>query len=46
LQNKQNQPLLVIISSKLPAITKCYTQITVGVADYSKRQLKSASFLI
>jgi len=46
LQNKQNQPLLDIISSKLPAITKWYTQIIMGVADYSKRQLKTVRFLI
>jgi len=30
-------PLLVIISSKLPAITNV-TQLAAGVADYSQRQ--------
>jgi len=36
-------PLLIIISSKLPA-NKCYSQITMGVADYCKRQLKTTTF--
>jgi len=26
---------------KITCINKCYTQITIGVADYSKRQLKT-----
>ena len=40
-------PLLVTISSKITCNNKCYTQITtMGVADYSKRQLKTVWFPI
>jgi len=37
--------ILVIISSKLSAITNVI-QITMGVADYSKRHLKTTRFTI
>jgi len=31
---------------KITSINKCYTQITKGVADYSKQQLKTVRFPI
>jgi len=43
----RNNPLLVIISSKITCNNKCYTQITpMSFADYSKRQLKTVRFPI
>jgi len=40
LQNKQNQAASCYYFIKIAGNNKCYTQITMGVADYSKRQLK------
>ena len=37
-QNKQNQPASCYYFIKITCNNKCYTQITLGVADYSKRQ--------
>jgi len=39
LQNKQNQPACHHFI-KITCNSKCYAQLTVGVADYSKRQFK------
>jgi len=39
LQNKQNQPAFCYYFIKITYNNQCYTQITMGVADYSKRQL-------
>ena len=44
--NKQNQPASCYYLIKITCNNKCYTQITMGVADYSKRQLYSVRFPI
>jgi len=46
LQNLQNQPASCSYFIKITCNNKCYTQITMGVADYSKRQLKTVRFPI
>jgi len=40
LQNKQNQAASCYYFIKSTGNNKCYTQITKGIADYSKPQLK------
>jgi len=47
LQNKQNQPASsYYYFIKTTCNSKCHTQITMGVADYSKQQLKTVRFPI
>jgi len=41
MQNKQNQPASCSYFIKITYNNKYYTQTTMGVGDYSKRQLKS-----
>jgi len=45
-QNKQKHPASCYYFIKNTSINKCYTQITMGVADYSKQQLKTVRFPI
>jgi len=45
-QNKQNQPASCYYFIKISCNNKCYAQITMGVAHYSKRQLKAIRFPI
>jgi len=44
-RNEQNHPASYYFI-KITSFNKCYTQITKGVADYSKRQLKTVRFPI
>jgi len=39
-----NQPASCYYCIKITCNNKCYTKITMGVADYSKRQLKTIRF--
>ena len=45
-QNKQNRPASCYYFIKITCNNKCYAQTTMGVADYSKRQLKTIRFPI
>jgi len=44
LQNQLNQPASCSYFIKITCNNKCYAQIAMGVADYSKRQLKTVRF--
>ena len=46
LQNKQNQPASFSYFIKITCNNRYYAQITISVADYSKRQLKTVRFPI
>jgi len=46
LQNKHNQLASCYYFIKITCNNKCYSQITMGVGDYSKRQLKTIRFPI
>jgi len=45
-RNEQNHPYSCCYFIKITSFNKCCTQITKGVADYSKRQLKTVRFPI